>query len=214
MRPGPAAAAMERYMRDRFSFLGAKASHRREIQRRFWKREGLPATETMLVEVVTTLWDAPFRELHYAALETIECFQVAHGTSAGFIDVLDQLLVRHSWWDTVDVIAPRLAGLRHFPAYPDQAHSAAGRWIRDENVWRQRAALLFQLKWKEKTDPTLLFSLIERRSDSGEFFVQKAAGWALREYAKTDPDAVWEFVAGHDLPALTRKEALKHLSSA
>ena len=81
-----------------------------------------------------------------------------------------------------------------------------------KNMWLQRAAILFQLKYKDKTDTDLLFKLIEETASSKEFFIRKAAGWALRELSKTNPGLVLEFVLSHNLSGLTKREASKYLS--
>lgn len=86
------------------------------------------------------------------------------------------------------------------------------KWIENENIWLQRAAILYQLKYQEKTNEERLFRYILRRASSDEFFVQKAIGWALREYAKTNPDNVKSFVSQHPLKPLSEREALKHFS--
>jgi 3-methyladenine DNA glycosylase AlkD len=124
------------------------------------------------------------------------------------LPVLEELIGVRSWWDTVDFLAPKLAGpllLR----YPELIGTYPGRWIESDNIWYQRSAILFQLDYKQQTDAQRLFDYIRRRADSREFFVQKAAGWALRQYSKTAPDAVREFIAGNELPPLTVREGLK-----
>jgi 3-methyladenine DNA glycosylase AlkD len=89
-------------------------------------------------------------------------------------------------------------------------------WSRDANLWRRRAAILCQNSFKVATDETLLFACIEPNLADRDFFMRKGIGWALREYAKTDPDAVRRFVRQHEtaMSALSRREALKHLSGA
>ena len=86
------------------------------------------------------------------------------------------------------------------------------RWIDSDNIWLQRSALLFQLKYKEDTDTELMEHIIVSLKQSREFFIQKAMGWLLREYAKTNPDYVLCFTQQHKLPALSQREALKHFN--
>jgi 3-methyladenine DNA glycosylase AlkD len=88
--------------------------------------------------------------------------------------------------------------------YPD-------RWIQDDYFWLQRSAILFQLKYKQKTDEEKLFQIINQRKDSKEFFIQKAIGWALREYSKTSPDAVVTFIKNNELAPLSQREGMKHV---
>lgn len=87
-------------------------------------------------------------------------------------------------------------------------------WINGDNIWLARTAILFQLKYKEKTDVDLLFFNCEKWLASKEFFIQKAIGWALRQYAKVDSEAVRQFVNSHSLAPLSRREALKHIGEA
>ena len=86
-------------------------------------------------------------------------------------------------------------------------------WERDENIWRRRASLRCQLGFKEDTDLALLYDRIGACMGHREFFVQKAMGWALRDYARTDPSEVRRYVAANvsSLPGLTRREASKNL---
>ena len=98
---------------------------------------------------------------------------------------LSTLIVKKSWWETVDVLSPRIIGYM-FLTNHELVPLYADKWIENENIWLQRAAILYQLKYKEKTNEERLFRYILRRASSDEFFVQKAIGWALREYAKTN----------------------------
>lgn len=125
------------------------------------------------------------------------------------IVLLDECIGTHAWWDTVDWLA-KLCGL-HFLRYPDQRKSWTETWMLGDHMWRQRVAILHQLTYRNQTDQQMLFDYILHVADSRECFLQKAAGWALRQYASTEPKAVRRFVATHTLPALTRRETLKHL---
>jgi len=119
------------------------------------------------------------------------------------------ILSKILWWDSVDVIAPKILGA-WFKLYPEQIKPAIAQWLKSDNIWLQRSCLLFQLKYKEKTDTQFLTSVIDQLKDSNEFFIKKAIGWVLREYAKTDSEFVKEFVNSRQLSSLSRREALKH----
>ena len=108
----------------------------------------------------------------------------------------------------VDFIAGTLAGT-HFNLYPELIKPVTGRWMKSGNIWLQRSSLLFQLKYKNQTDTRLMFKYIRSLSSSKEFFIQKAIGWVLRQYSKTDPETVIQFVEAHQLPPLSKREALK-----
>lgn len=126
------------------------------------------------------------------------------------LPLIEELISTRSWWDTVDILASHLAGgiLRR---HRDLASAKVGEWLDSGELWLQRTALLCQLKWKTDTDRDLLALAIDRTRDSPEFFLRKAIGWALREYAKTDPGWVRAYVdRTPNLSPLSRREALKH----
>ena len=104
----------------------------------------------------------------------------------------------------------KIAGL-HFRRFPELTRPVTGRWMASDNFWLQRVCLLFQLLFREKTDAELLFRYIRQVAHSKEFFLQKAAGWALREYSKTDPEAVVQFIQTEILAPLTKREGMKWL---
>lgn len=202
---------MKRYMRDQFPFFGIPSPLRKDLSRQTIRSFGLPENEG-LIQLCQDCFAQDQREFQYFVQDALRPL-AAKRLSPDWLPVLEQLILTRSWWDTVDFLAPKLAGpilLR----FPDQALEWHERWIASDNFWLQRSAILLQLDYKSKTNPDLLFSHILRRKDSQEFFVQKAAGWALRQYARTNPHAVRSFLEGHpDLPRLTLREASKHLSA-
>ena len=126
--------------------------------------------------------------------------------------VLYEYMIRKkSWWDTVDFIATKLVG-ELFKKYPQQRKIKTGKWLESGNIWLQRTAILFQLKYKKDTDIKHLFETINRTKDIHIFFIEKAIGWALREYSKTDAEAVLNFVENTKLAPLSHREALKWLN--
>ena len=125
--------------------------------------------------------------------------------------VFFEWMAKHNaWWDTIDFIAPKLMG-EYFKQFPDERKKWINKWLVSDNFWLQRCAILFQLKYKQETDLGLLADIIQKLSSSEEFFIRKAIGWVLREYAKTDPVWVRAFVANHELSNLSRREAMKYL---
>ncbi|MCK5077528.1 MAG: DNA alkylation repair protein, partial [Calditrichia bacterium] len=117
-----------------------------------------------------------------------------------------------SWWDTVDFIATNLVGPL-FEKYSELIIPYTKKWMDSGNIWLQRTSILFQLKYKEKTDFKLIIGFIQQCSSSNEFFIQKAIGWILREYSKTDASTVIEFVKNNKLAPLSEREALKWLKN-
>lgn len=200
------AAWSKSYLRNQFEFLGIRAPIRKKLTSQFIKDNGLPDKDR-LQAVIYFLWDLPEREFQKGALDLLGKSKKILGPED--IPWLSKLIVKKSWWDTVDELAPHPIGSM-FLAHPEIISSYADKWIEDENIWLQRTAIIYQLFYKDKTDVERLYRYILRRADSNEFFVQKAIGWALRQYAKTNPDAVMSFVSTHSLKPLSRRETLKH----
>ncbi|MDQ0340674.1 3-methyladenine DNA glycosylase AlkD [Caldalkalibacillus uzonensis] len=200
------ARPMKQYMRNQFDFLGIKTPQRRELLRQFLKDH--PLAEHQLETVVKGLWNLPEREFQYLAIGILE--RTKKTFNAEDIDLLEYLITHKSWWDTVDGIATNLVG-DYVKEHPQRGRTYMNRWIDNPNLWLKRSAILHQLKYKAETDEALLYAYIVKCKDSQEFFIQKAIGWALREYAKTNPGSVRRFVEETDLPALSRREALKHI---
>lgn len=199
------ATKMEAYMRVQFAFLGIRNPARVALTKQFTKEHGCPKGEEG-VKVAKELWDLPEREFAYTTLFILT--QLRKAAEREHIDVLEYFVETKSWWDTVDMIADHLIGF-HLQRFPELIPSYVEKWLTSDNMWLQRTAILFQLKYKQRTDVPLLFSCIGRMADSQEFFIRKAIGWALREYSKTDAAAVQSFVASTKLSPLSVREALK-----
>ncbi|MDA3944958.1 MAG: DNA alkylation repair protein [Bacteroidetes bacterium] len=201
------AAGAEKYMRNQYPFYGIPAPVRAEIFKTFIKSQGLPDWEK-LEEISLNAWQLPQREMQYAAMNVLD--RSINKMPPEAVNLLEKLIVQKSWWDTIDFIAPNLIGSL-FKRYPEIRDETISRWMHSGNFWLQRSCLLFQLKYKQDTNEKLLFELCEKLSDEKEFFIRKAIGWALRQYARTAPEQVRYFVEKTDLQPLSRKEALKHL---
>lgn len=204
------AEAMSAYMRNRFTFLGIKKPKRTALTQNFLKTEQLPSDLKELKSLVISLWEQPEREFQYVALDVLGK-KNAILTSPNGVDFAADLVCRKPWWDTVDILASNIIGqaLRHLE--PELVKSYTESWIKDSNFWLNRTAILFQLKYKGQTNTSLLFDYCQRKMDSDEFFIQKAIGWALREYSKTDASAVVSFIETQPLKPLSRREGLKWL---
>lgn len=201
------AAAMKKYMRGQFEYHGIKSPVRAELQREFLSNHGLPTIKE-LPAVINEAWELEQREYQYFSMELV--LKMIKNTGPDFITVLENMIIKKSWWDTVDFIAAFLAG-KWFEMYPGLKDKYIRKWMNSDHIWLQRTCLLFQLKYKKRTDPVLLSSLILRLNGSKEFFINKAIGWALREYSKTNPLWVVEFTTRNKLPNLSHREALKWL---
>lgn len=194
------------YMRHQFEYFGLKMAQWSLLTKQFHAQHGLPDGED-LKTVARLCFEADHREMHYFALETVQ--KKLKNQPPEFIDFLEELALSRSWWDTVDWLN-KLIG-QHFLRFPTLIQPVTARWVASDSIWLQRLSILFQLAYKDKTDTALLFGHIRQLAHSKEFFVQKAAGWALRQYARTNPDAVWQFVQTTPLASLTKREALKHI---
>ena len=199
------AAAMSQYMRNLFPYLGIRSPKRKELFRSFIAANGLPS-KAQLEEVVNDLWELEEREYQYIAIDLVGKW--AKKLEEKDIELLEFMIVNRSWWDSVDAIA-KWVGV-FFKKHPSLTKPTTKAWIQSDNMWLQRMAIIFQLAYKKDTDVAMLFDYALFKSASKEFFIQKAIGWALRQYAKTDPQVVKEFVEANELAPLSRREALKH----
>ena len=207
------AAGQQRYMKSAMPYLGLtspqlKATLRpilRDPAHRLDTRERWEAT-------VRALWDgATHREHWYAALALAGHRHYRPWRDLGTLDFYRHLILTGQWWDVVDEIATHRVR-EVLDAHPDSMSITLRQWAIDDNLWIRRSAMLSQVGRRERTDPQLLADTITPNIDGRDFFSRKAIGWALREYARTNPDWVRAFVARHpDLSGLSRREALKHL---
>ncbi len=202
------AFAMAKYMRNHFTFFGIKTEHRRQIFKDIWK-ENQVEVEKNPREIALKLFSKTERELQYCAIEIL-IKQLEGNYKKDDILLIEKLLITNSWWDSVDTIAKNILG-EYLLEFPLETEKVIGRFSNSENMWINRSAILFQLGYKGKTNFDLLKSECEKHKNSNEFFIQKAIGWALREYGKTNPVAVRSFVVSTNLKTLSKKEALKNI---
>ncbi len=200
------AIAMSKYMRNQFDFLGIKTPERRAFLKKYIDQEGLPH-EGIFHAVTNELWTQPYREGQYCAIELLA--KNKKKWKKKDLSHFVQLATQKSWWDSVDGIQGRLIG-PYFEIFADELIPMTKKWNKSDNIWLQRLSIIAQLSFKEKTNEDLLFEHILNRADSKEFFVQKAIGWSLRQYARTKPRVVWTFVQNSQLQPLSKREALKH----
>lgn len=168
---------MEKYMKNNFKFLGIKSVERRELSKDFLRKE----KDIINWEEVFYLWELEEREFQYIALDYLKARKKFLK-----IDDLENLLKlakKKPWWDTIDLLAP-LVGEAIFD-FKDK-NKLMLDLSKDENMWLRRIAILHQLKFKEDTDEKLLEEIIKNNFGSKEFFINKAIGWILREYSKTN----------------------------
>ena len=201
------AAKQSAYMRNQFEFYGLKSEVRRDLQKPFFVKAYLPA-KTELHEIVHTLWAKPQRDFQLFSQELV--FKYVKQFEKKDIVLLEYMVTHKSWWDTVDYIAYKLMGA-YFKSFPDEKKKHVEKWLNSGNIWLQRSALLFQLKYKQDIDVEILERCIVYLLGSKEFFIKKAIGWVLREYTRTNPAWVVSFAKQIELAPLSKKEALRLL---
>ena len=198
---------MSKYMKGHFPFLGIKSPLRKELEKQFFKESEI-LKKPFSKDFVESLWEKDEREYQYTGITYMGKF--IKKLPRDIISFLEGLITTKSWWDSVDSIAPLVGELAR--KYPEIIEENINGWCVDDNLWLRRSAILFQLKYKQQTNEALLYEYILKNSDSKEFFIQKAIGWALREYSKTNADSVKAFIAGNHLAPLSVREGSKYLS--
>ncbi len=205
------APVMQAYMKSIMPYHGVATPVLKKTCRQLFGRLELPSAEVWRAHVLGLWRGAKYREERYAAIvlsgnKRAVAFQVPAA-----MPMYEEIIVTGAWWDYVDVVASRRVGpiVKLHPAPMEQMMRA---WSKCNNLWKRRASILCQLGFKKDTDLDLLYQCIEPSIDSKEFFLQKAIGWALRQYAWTDPAEVERYVRGNEgrLSGLTRREALKN----
>ncbi|MFZ1703869.1 MAG: DNA alkylation repair protein [Saprospiraceae bacterium] len=204
-RDAKRAVGMEAYMKNNFTCLGIDSPTRKLLVQQFHQKLNIKKLNR---DLVSSLWILPDREYQYVAMDHLKKF--TKQLKAEDISWIETLITTKSWWDTVDFLAVHPVGFicKNNPHIITQR---VEKWINSDNIWLIRTAILFQLKFKEKLDFNLVQKYILLHDKSKEFFINKASGWILREYAKTNPFEVIQFVdANPQLSNLTKREALKH----
>ncbi len=202
------AVSMSKYMKNNFQFFGIKTEERRRIFKNIWTENKKEVSENTR-EIALSLYSKKGRELHYCAIEIL-IKNLKNNYIKEDILLIEKLITTNSWWDSIDFLSKYLLG-NYLLQFPEEKDSVIDKFSSSENMWLNRSAILFQLGYKEKTNFDLLKLVCEKHKMSAEFFIQKAIGWALREYAKTDPEAVSNFVSSSNLKKLSEKEALKNI---
>jgi 3-methyladenine DNA glycosylase AlkD len=202
------AVPMAKYMKDLFPFFGIKTDERRAIFKSICnKHQAEISTNTRTIG--WELFQKKERELQYCGIEIL-IKNLKKKYVIEDIVWIEKLLITNSWRDSVDTISKFILG-DYLQQFPSEIPAVVARFSNADNIWLNRSVILFQLGYKSQTDFNLLQSLCTKHSNSNEFFIRKAIGWALREYAKTDPNAVRNFVSKTNLKPLSKKEALKNI---
>jgi len=205
------APAMQQYMKSSMPFLGVPSPARRALGRGLFLGYPLSDVEQWRAAVLTLWREARYREERYLAVDLTGYRAYAGWQTPDELRMYQELIVTGAWWDYVDDLASNRIGplLR---AHPSLLRQAMRGWATDSDLWMRRTAIICQLGSKEATDTKLLTFCVEANTAHPDFFIRKAIGWALRQYARTAPDWVRAFVDTHpDLSPLSKREATKHL---
>lgn len=202
------AIPMENYMKNNFSFLGIKTERRRAIFKSNYEKNKTEIKSNFRI-IAWELYQMKEREFHQSAIDLL-VKELKKNYILEDIQLIENLIITNSWWDSVDTIAKYLLGgyLLHFPS---ETLKVIERFSNSNNMWLNRSAILFQLSYKEKTNFEILKSECEKHKESNEFFIQKAIGWALRDYSRFNPNGVAAYVNSTNLKPLSNREALRLL---
>ena len=200
------AVSMERYMQDKFRFLGVRGATRTEIYKKYFPE----ARKSKVIDwnFIETCWNKEEREVQYVVVYYLKAMQKC--LKREDISRLKYLIVTKSWWDTVDLLAKVVGSLVIRIEGYDQIML---EWSKDSNIWLRRVAILHQLSFKEKVDEIILDKILVNNLGDSEFFINKAIGWALRDYSKSNPEWVTKFIEKNreNMANLSLREASKYL---
>ena len=200
------AQKMSKYMLNKFEYIGIKTPERRKIFKNFFKE--YKNEEKINWEFVNKCWENEYREFQYIAADYLK--NMKDKLTIDDIPEFKRLILKKSWWDTIDNLDMTIGAL----ALKDSnVNKILLEWSLDENIWLRRIAIHHQLLRKEKTDIELLEKILKNNLEQTEFFINKAIGWALRDYSKTNPEWVKNFIEKNreNMAKLSIKEASKYL---
>ena len=202
------AESMGKYMRDKFNFLGIRGPKRTELFKKYFPT----ARKTKEIDwnFIETCWNKEEREFQYAVVYYLKAMQKF--LKKGDISKLKYLVVTKSWWDTVDLLSKIIGDVVN---RNKELKTLMLEWSKKENdIWLRRVAILHQLSFKENVDKLLLETILEDNLCDGEFFINKAIGWALRDYSKVNPEWVRKFIEKNrsEMANLSLREASKYLN--
>lgn len=202
------ANAMSKYMKGKFTYYGISSPQRREIQKNWFSKLKQLSNEEKR-DLIRELWLKEEREFQYVAIDFLKKWKKSDWRESDLAE-LEWLITQKPWWDTVDLLASNMLGI-YFKSFPNQLEETIIDWSNSNNIWLQRSCLLFQLKYKNELDFTLLKKLILQFQPNKEFFIQKAIGWILRTYSAVEPKQVMDFIEQSKLDGLAKREALRRM---
>lgn len=196
------------YLKNNFPCYGIPTQTRREILKEC-SAEYKDEIKSNFRTICWELYQFPHREMHHSAID-IFLKEIKKDLQLEDIILIEKLLTTNSWWDSVDTLAKYAVG-GYLKKFPEKKYSIIDQFSNSDNMWLNRTAIIFQLGYKAKTDFELLVFECDKHKNSSEFFIQKAIGWALREYGSVNPTGVLEYVKTANLKPLSKKEAIRKI---
>ena len=200
---------MQRYMKTSMAFYGVKSPIQNEIVAEV--KKSFPISNQVEYNlIITNIWGLSHREGKYISIKLARKWKQYITLDA--LPVYEKMIREGQWWDFIDPISVGLVGILLMNNRM-KMNKILDKWITDENLWIRRSAILAHLKHKENLDQEKLFNYCIKCAHEKEFFIQKAIGWVLREYSKTEPDIVYSFIDDNQniLSKLSKREGLKHV---
>jgi 3-methyladenine DNA glycosylase AlkD len=201
------ALSMQAYMKDKFPFYGISAPDRVSICKEIF-RKNPPSSNLDFIHELNALWQNNEREWQYVGI--LYANKNKKFWTESISEDFENMLVSKSWWDSVDTICSTCI-VPYFKLFPAKKAELLQRWKKSDNLWLKRICIIHQLTYKSETDLNYLSKIIKSNKDDNGYFIQKAIGWALRQYAKINPIWVKNFVEDIDLKPLSVREALKNI---
>lgn len=199
------AVPMAKYMKNQFPFLGLKKPDRTALSKGFLNEK--KKDKEIDWDFIFRCYELPEREFQYLAIDYMS--KVANLFQPDDMKRIEKLITTKSWWDTVDAISPIVGHIAM--KYPEIKETILTKWMESDNIWLKRVSILFQLKYKDKTDTEFLEKAILKNANTNEFFINKAIGWAIREYSKTNKEWVRSFIENNKLSKLSVREGSKYI---
>ena len=205
------ARAMQAYMKSAMPYYGLSRPQVRGVCMAVFSEREFGSCVRWKSAVLELWRGARHREERYAALYLLRARRYRECVGAGLMPMIEEMVETGAWWDLVDELVHTVGELLR--NHPTEIKPVMRAWSTDPNLWKRRVAIICQLSFKGDTDLGLLYANIEPNLGDREFFVRKAIGWALRQYAHTDPGEVARYVRAHEakLSGLSCREALKNI---
>jgi 3-methyladenine DNA glycosylase AlkD len=203
---------MQAYMKSTMPYHGVTSPRVDVICRKVFAEHPFPTCDEWHAAILELWRGARYREERYAAIRLVYVKRHRECWSPDLMPMLEEMIVGGAWWDYVDALAQVVGELLR--SNPKVIRPLMRAWSTDANLWKRRVSIICQLTFKRDTDLKLLYANIEPNLPDRDFFIRKAIGWALRQYAWTDPNEVARYVRKHEaqLSGLSRREALKNIS--